>query len=123
MPKQCVSNASKSKSKSKSKNQSTESDLNALNEAERLTRSGSARKGRPRDEQGFLADVREAIALFSPKTAKVELVNWGGWWRNRYRENPAKAKLVLAEIHSMVKERRILENPGAAACDLWKRLP
>ena len=49
--------------------------------------------------------------------------NWGGWWRNRFRENPSKAARVLAELASMVKERRINRNPGAAGLDLWNRLP
>ena len=49
--------------------------------------------------------------------------NWGGWWRNRYREDPEKARRVLAEVRSMIRERRIHTNPGAAGKDLWSRLP
>ena len=41
----------------------------------------------------------------------------------RFREDPEKAQRVLAEVRSMVKERRITTHPGAAAFDLWKRLP
>ena len=52
-----------------------------------------------------------------------KLKNWGGWWRNRYRENPDKARRVLAELGSMVKERRVKRNAGAAGLDLWKRFP
>ena len=59
----------------------------------------------------------------SPKTAKAELVNWGGWWRNRFREDADKARRVLAEINSMIKEHRILENPGAAAATFGKGSP
>ncbi len=55
--------------------------------------------------------------------AARELANWGGWWRNRFREDHAKADRVLAEVLSMVRERRITFSPGAAAVDLWGRLP
>ena len=50
-----------------------------------------------------------------------ELANWGGRWRNRYRENPDKARRVLAELRSMAREKRITRNAGACADDLWKR--
>jgi len=63
------------------------------------------------------------LSAHSPKKAGLELENWGGWWRNRYRENPQKARRVLAELLSMVRERRIRKNAGAAGADLWKRLP
>ena len=68
----------------------------------------------------FLADT---LRNFSPKAAHTELENWGGWWRNRYRENSAKARKVLAELAGMIREGRIRTNPGAAAKDLWQRLP
>jgi hypothetical protein len=51
------------------------------------------------------------------------MTNWGGWWRNRYRENPDKARRVLAELAGMIRERRIKRNPGAAGLDLWGRTP
>lgn len=111
---QCERNADKIKIKNK--------ESLAFN-AERLTLSVSTRKAGAGPEKEFLAEVSETFAKTSPKTAKAELVNWGGWWRNRFREDPAKARRVLAEIHSMIKEHRILDNPGAAAGDLWKRLP
>ena len=96
---------------------------NALNDAERLPRSGSPRKDSASLEKDFMEDVKATMEGFSPKFASAELENWGGWWRNRFRESPDKARRVLAEIHSMVKERRIQTNPGAAATDLWSRLP
>ena len=63
------------------------------------------------------------MAAFAPDTARTELANWGGWWRNRFRERPNKAWRVLTEVRSMARERRITQNPGAAAADLWKRSP
>jgi hypothetical protein len=94
----------------------------ALN-AERSTRSASAHPQKDSGESAFLLDVRRALQLWSPAFADTELDNWGGWWRNRYRENGKKALRVLAEIRGMVREGRIRGNPGAAAGDLWKRLP
>ena len=58
-----------------------------------------------------------------PQALKRELANWGGWWRNRYRENPEKIRAVLRDVAGMVRERRITTSPGAAAKDLWERLP
>ena len=83
----------------------------------------SARKGEAGAEKDFLADVHDQLTSFSPKEANSELTNWGGWWRNRFRESPDRARRVLAEIGSMCRERRILSSPGAAAADLWTRLP
>jgi len=74
-------------------------------------------------EQKFLAHVMEVIAAWSPKEGSKELTNWGGWWRNRFREDPGKARRILAEIRGMIREHRITGSPGAAAGDLWKRLP
>ena len=83
----------------------------------------SARKGEAGAEKDFLADVHDQLTSFSPKEASSELTNWGGWWRNRFRENPDRARRVLAEIGSMCREHRIHSSPGAAAADLWSRLP
>lgn len=88
-----------------------------------LTFSGSTRE-QPRDaERDFLEDLRTALSGFSPGQATAEMENWGGWWRNRFREDPAKARRVLGELASMIRERKIRRNPGAAGLDLWKRLP
>ena len=78
---------------------------------------------RPAGETDFMRRLQETLGRHSPATAESELTNWGGWWRNRFRQDPAKAARVLAELGSMVKEGRIQKNPGAAATDLWKRLP
>ena len=95
----------------------------AMKPDERLTLSGSTRE-QPRDgEREFLEELSGTLATFNPSAAQAELTNWGGWWRNRFRENPAKARRVLAELRSMIRERRIRRNPGAAAKDLWDRLP
>ena len=83
----------------------------------------SRRKGEAGSEKDFLADVREQFTSYSPERAESELTNFGGWWRNRFRENPDRARRVLAEIGSMCRERRIHSSPGAAAADLWSRLP
>jgi len=74
-------------------------------------------------EQKFLGNVMEVMATWSPKEGSAELTNWGGWWRNRFRQDPGKARRILAEIASMIREHRITGSPGAAAGDLWKRLP
>ncbi len=70
-----------------------------------------------------MSDLNRMLLAFDPATAQAELNNWGGWWRNRFRDNPDKARRVLADIHSQVKEANITKNPGAAAIDLWNRLP
>ena len=99
-------------------------------DAERLTvnpltstLSVSARKGEAGSEKEFLDRVREELGAISPQYAAKELTNWGGWWRNRFREDPDRATRVLAEIGSMCREGRILTSPGAAASDLYQRLP
>jgi hypothetical protein len=63
------------------------------------------------------------MTLRGPKHPQDELANWGGWWRNRFREAPDKARRVLAEVRSMIRERKIKTKPGATAVDLWKRFP
>ena len=68
-----------------------------------------------------MATILEAFSSFGPKASENEIANWGGWWRNRYREDKRKAQWVLAEVRNMVREGRIHRNPGAAANDLWKR--
>ena len=110
-----------SKSKSKSE-ESGDKIFNALN-AERSTLSVSPRKSSAGAEKQFLVELKEAFTAWQPKLAAAELVNWGGWWRNRFRENPDKARRVLADIASLIREGRITDNAGAAAVDLWKRLP
>ena len=75
------------------------------------------------EERLFLADLLTSLRRFDPKLASAELTNWGGWWRNAFRSNPAKTRRVLAELSSMIAEHRVHTNPGAAAADLWKRLP
>jgi hypothetical protein len=65
-------------------------------------------------EKAFL----EALGMI---TGPKEMANWGGRWRNRYREDSDKAMRVLAELKSMHKEGRIVRNAGACADDLWRR--
>ena len=106
--------------KSKSKSKST---FNEAFNGERLTCIGSTQEKGAGKEQAFLKEVREVLLLWSPAFVKDELANWGGWWRNRFREKPAKAQRVVAELRTMIKEGNIRGNPGAAAVDLWKRFP
>ena len=108
------------KSKSKSKKESTKT--KRLTD-ERLTCTGSAQEKGSEKERDFLRELQEVLLLWSPAFAKDELANWGGWWRNRFRENPAKAQRLIAELRTMIKEGGIKGNPGAVAGDLWKRLP
>ncbi len=68
-----------------------------------------------------MADVLRVMNDFDPTQAEKEASEWGGWWRNRYRENPDKARRVLAELASMVREHRVRRHAGACARDLWKR--
>ena len=75
------------------------------------------------EERLFLADLFTRLRGFDPKLASAEMANWGGWWRNAFRSNPAKTRRVLAELSSMISEHRVHSNPGAAAADLWRRLP
>ena len=89
--------------------------------AERLTLSGSPQEEPSSEENRFLSTLAETLAGFDPKQAGQELTNWGGWWRLRFREDPAKARRVLAEVGSMIREKRIRTNAGAAAKDLWGR--
>ena len=74
-------------------------------------------------EKTFFRELAETLESFRAGTSNHELTNWGGWWRNRFRENPDKARRILSEIRSMIRQRLIRGNPGAAAVDLWKRLP
>jgi hypothetical protein len=90
-------------------------------QAEPLTFSPSQPEKAAEGEAAFMAHVLEAFSSFGPKGSENEIANWGGWWRNRYREDKGKARRVLAEIRGMVREGRIRRNPGAAANDLWKR--
>jgi len=89
--------------------------------AERSTLSSSAHEAPCSEENQFLKDLVLTLGDFSHKQADLELSNWGGWWRNRFREDPAKARRVLAEIGAMIREKRIHRNAGACAKDLWGR--
>jgi hypothetical protein len=102
---------------------SEEQTSNTMRTDERSTLSSSAQEVSSDREGHFMRSVEETLALFSPEKARLEMANWGGWWRTRYREAPDKARRLLAEIRSMIQERRIRKNPGATAADLWKRLP
>ena len=110
------------KGKSKSKSTSTSTTREAFND-ERLTCTVSPLEKSSGKEKTFLGEVKEMLLLWSPAFAKDELANWGGWWRNRYREKPAKAQRLIAELRGMIREGRVSGNPGAAAVDLWSRLP
>lgn len=96
----------------------------AINTAERLTLSGSAREmPATSPEEDFLDEVTAVLEGWKAGSSVSELGNWGGWWRNKFRKNAKKAQAVLNDVRSLVKERRITQCPGKAAVDLWKRLP
>ncbi len=101
----------------------SQSHSQGANSAERLTRSVAAHKQRNEKENQFMKELKHTLARFDAKTVSREIEGWGGWWRNRFRENADKARRVLADIHSQVKEHNISKTPGAAAVDLWNRLP
>jgi hypothetical protein len=82
--------------------------------------SGSTALKKKQGENGFLEELTRTFALYNPKQAEKEMVNWGGRWRLRHRENTEKAWRVLNEVRSMIKEGKITSNPGAAADDLWR---
>ncbi len=90
---------------------------------ERLTCSSSPPEMGADGENDFLEELMLALERYDKAKARRELATWGGWWRNRYRENAAKARRVLGELKSMILEQRIKRNPGAAAKDLWGRFP
>ena len=64
-------------------------------------------------EAELLAECRE---IFGEQV----MVNWGGAWRNRARQNAGKLGRVLAETRSEAKTR-VIANPSGYANDLWKR--
>ncbi len=74
-------------------------------------------------EKTFLEELEEVLTRFNPKKSEAEMASWGGWWRNRLREDPRKAKNILGDIKSAVLEGRVKVHPGKMAVDLWKRLP
>lgn len=97
---------------------------NTVNTGERLTLSGLPReKAAKSPEKEFLTSVGEVMEAWKKGAGSSEMKNWGGWWRNKFRKNPKKARAVLNDVRSLVKERRITKSPGNAAVDLWNRLP
>jgi hypothetical protein len=84
---------------------------------------GNALKKRA-SENDFLADVREIMNRWRPGFGALELEGSGANWRKWFRETPDKARRVLADITAGIKEgRQFTKNPGAAAVDLYRRLP
>ena len=113
--KQCSSNAINSK-------QLTDT----VTSSKRLTAEESPLSGSPpwqgsSEEQKFLGDLARTLADWDARQSSLELANWGGWWRNRFREDATKAWRILAEVRSMITEQRIRKNAGACAKDLWER--
>ena len=84
---------------------------------------GTPEAPNPSPENKFLAELLVVLERYSPASAQAELTNWGGWWRNAFRTDPDKSRRVLADTNNMISEGRITSNPGAAAADLWRRLP
>jgi hypothetical protein len=90
---------------------------------ERSTLSVSPREQGAGDEGAFLEQLETLLKPTGARKTALEMANWGGWWRNRFRENPDKTRRVIADVANMVKEGRVIKGFGAAAVDLWKRLP
>ncbi len=90
---------------------------------ERLTRTAPPPKSSNDAERQFMTELKQTLEKFDRRKAKTELDGWGGWWRNRFREDPDKARRILADLRTMITEHRIKVSPGAAANDLWARLP
>jgi hypothetical protein len=106
-----------------SKEKDIEKEIDNTLNAEHLMLSVSPRVKESPAERDFLRDVNAMYEAWKAGSSRVELANWGGWWRNRYREAPVKARKVLADIRSMVTERAVRLGPGQASMDLWARLP
>jgi hypothetical protein len=101
-----------------------DSTVHAIKDAERSTLSVSPHKqGSGEAEKEFLQAVHDVLEAWRKGSATAELQNWGGWWRTAFRKNPRKARAVLNDVSAMARERRVTSTPGAAALDLWKRLP
>jgi hypothetical protein len=87
-----------------------------VNTAERLTLNGLPReKAAESPEKDFLTAVGEMMEAWKKGAGTSEMKNWGGWWRNKFRKSPKKARAVLNDVRSLVNERRITKNPGNAA--------
>lgn len=96
----------------------------AVNTGERLPLAAAPHKKSSREaEKVFLADVKLVLDNWRAGSGAPELADWGGWWRTAFRKNARKARAVLNDVGSLAKEGRITHSPGAAALDLWKRLP
>ena len=90
---------------------------------EHLMRSVSVR-GKPHSaEKELLGELKEIYEQWRAGSSGLVMENWGGWWRNRIREDADKARRILAEMRVLVREGRVIGEPGAAGADLWKRLP
>jgi hypothetical protein len=86
-------------------------------------RSASVR-GKPHPaEKELLGELKEIYEQWRGGSSGLVMENWGGWWRNRIREDADKARRILAEMRVLVREGRVIGEPGAAGADLWKRLP
>ncbi len=86
-------------------------------------RGASLPKTDAKAEKQFLHDVHALCETHQQGSGSAELEDWGGWFRNRFREDPDKARRVLADIASLARERKLAKGPGAAFYDLWQRLP
>lgn len=81
--------------------------------------AGGAKKLSP--ENAFLSDIDAMMESWRKGSSKAELMNSGGGWRSRFRQNPDLVQRVMAEIRCMIREGKIKKHPGAAAVDLWNR--
>jgi len=91
---------------------------------------GTARRGPVRQLSSFSGSPASKAIIEGEKdwlkrlgmiVGPKEMANWGGRWRNRFRDNHGKAERVLAELARMHRQKEITRNAGACANDLWER--
>lgn len=64
----------------------------------------------------------EVVARCAELFGEKMMVNWGGAWRNRHRQNPDKLKRVLDAVAEDMRTSTVpIRNPSGHANDLWKR--
>lgn len=85
-------------------------DLKTLN-AERLTGAGWIE---PETERAAIEACRSLLG-------ELEMVNWGGAWRNRWRSNPDGLRKVLNMVREDQDGGRKSDNWGRTANYLWKK--
>ncbi len=66
---------------------------------------------------------KEFMDRLTGHTGSNGMVNYGGMWRNRFRQNPDKCFRILVSLEADLKEGKLVRSRGGYLADLWKRLP